>query len=484
MKFTNVVLATSAASMTCAYPKGREVIPAKRSAAAELSATGFTWVGVNESGAEFDPSNIPGTLGKDYTWPDTSKIQVLRNKGMNVFRVAFLMERLVPESMTSTPDATYLTDLKKTVNFITDSGAYAVLDPHNYGRYYGTVISSTDNFKTFWKTVATEFASNEKVIFDTNNEYHDMDQTLVLNLNQAAINGIRAAGATSQFIFVEGNAWSGAWSWTDNNDNLKGLTDSEDKIVYEMHQYLDSDSSGTSETCVSSSIGQERLESATSWLKNNNKKGFIGEFAGGVNSVCESAVEGMLSYMSDNSDVWTGVEWFSAGPWWGTYMYSLEPTDGPAYSTYLPILEKYFVSGSSYASTSSEVETSTSSTVGTTTTATPNSQAQVSSPPTESATSSATIPAASVGPISEPSFSPSSISVNVPTSAPTTLVSVQSPSPIVSASPVHPATSSPSASGGVAQHYYQCGGMNWTGASTCESPYTCVEQNPYYSQCL
>lgn len=42
MKFTNVVLATSAASMAYAYPKGREVIPAKRSVAAEQSASGFT----------------------------------------------------------------------------------------------------------------------------------------------------------------------------------------------------------------------------------------------------------------------------------------------------------------------------------------------------------------------------------------------------------------------------------------------------------
>jgi hypothetical protein len=31
----------------------------------------------------------------------------------------------------------------------------------------GSVITSTDNFKTWWKTVATEFASNDKVIFDT-----------------------------------------------------------------------------------------------------------------------------------------------------------------------------------------------------------------------------------------------------------------------------------------------------------------------------
>jgi endoglucanase len=105
-------------------------------------------MGVSESGAEFG-SNIPGTLGTDYTWPDTSKVQLLRNKGMNIFRVPFLMERLVPDSMTSTPDSTYLAALKKTVNFITDSGAYAVLDPHNYGRYSGSIISSTDNFKTF-----------------------------------------------------------------------------------------------------------------------------------------------------------------------------------------------------------------------------------------------------------------------------------------------------------------------------------------------
>jgi hypothetical protein len=39
---------------------------------------------------------------------------------------------------------------------------------------------------------------------------HDMDQSLVVNLNQAAINGIRAAGATSQYITVEGNDWTRA----------------------------------------------------------------------------------------------------------------------------------------------------------------------------------------------------------------------------------------------------------------------------------
>jgi Cellulase (glycosyl hydrolase family 5). len=45
----------------------------------------------------------------------------------------------------------------------------------------------------------------------------------VLNLNQAAINAIRAAGAKSQYIFVEGNSWSGAWTWTTVNDNIESL---------------------------------------------------------------------------------------------------------------------------------------------------------------------------------------------------------------------------------------------------------------------
>ena len=61
--------------------------------------------------------------------------------------------------------------------------------------------------------MAKLFATNDKVVFDTNNEYHDMDNSLVQRLNQAAIDGIRAAGATTQYIFVEGNSWSGAWTW-------------------------------------------------------------------------------------------------------------------------------------------------------------------------------------------------------------------------------------------------------------------------------
>ncbi|KAL2850025.1 glycoside hydrolase superfamily [Aspergillus pseudodeflectus] len=296
--------------------------------------------GVNESGAEFGEDNIPGVWGTDYIFPDPSTISTLISDGFNIFRIQFKMERLTSE-ITGAFDEAYLQNLTSVVNAVTEAGAHAILDPHNYGRFNNEIISSTSDFQTWWTNVATEFADNDLVVFDTNNEYHDMDQDLVLNLNQAAIDGIRAAGATTQYIFVEGNSWTGAWTWVDINDNMKALTDPQDKIVYEMHQYLDTDGSGTSEACVSSTIGEERVTAATEWLRENGKIGIIGEFAGGDNDQCRTAVKGMLDYLESNSDVWLGALWWAAGPWWGTYLYSFEPPSGVAYQGYLETLQAY-----------------------------------------------------------------------------------------------------------------------------------------------
>lgn len=170
-----------------------------------------------------------------------------------------------------------------------------------------------------------------------------MDNTLVAQLNQAAINGIRAAGATSQYIFVEGNSYTGAWTWVSSGTGaaLASLKDPSNKIVYEMHQYLDSDGSGTHAECVSPTIGAERIKAATQWLKQNGKKGILGETAGGANSQCIQALTGMLQYMEKNSDVWDGWLWWGGGPWWDKYMFSMEPPSGIAYTSVLPSISQF-----------------------------------------------------------------------------------------------------------------------------------------------
>lgn len=94
---------------------------------------------------------------------------------------------------------------------------------------------------------------------------------------------------------------------------MGSLTDSSNKIIYEMHQYLDQYASGGEPpSCVSSTIGSQRLVSATNWLRTNGKTGIIGEFAGGLDSTCEAAVSDMLSYMQSNTDVWMGAIWWAA----------------------------------------------------------------------------------------------------------------------------------------------------------------------------
>jgi endoglucanase len=56
---------------------------------------------------------------------------------------------------------------------------------------------------------------------------------------------------------------------------MGALTDPSNLIVYQMHQYLDSDGSGTHAECVSSTIGAERIKAATEWLRTNKKIGYV-----------------------------------------------------------------------------------------------------------------------------------------------------------------------------------------------------------------
>ncbi|KAJ7931588.1 glycoside hydrolase superfamily [Mycena leptocephala] len=282
--------------------------------------TKFKYFGVNQSGAEFGNTAWPGVWGKDFTFPAPSSIDYFVGKGFNFFRVPFLMERLVPPAtgIAGPLSAGYLANLTATINYITNTkGAFAALDPHNFMNYNNAPISSTADFQKFWTNLAGQFKSNSKVIFDVMNEPNGIPASTAFALNQAAVNGIRASGATSQLILVEGTSWTGAWTWVSSGNSavFGAIKDPNNNTAIQMHQYLDSDGSGTNEVCVSSTIGAERLAAATSWLKANNLKGFLGEIGAGNNAACISAVSGALCSMQQ-SGVWIGASWWAAGPWW------------------------------------------------------------------------------------------------------------------------------------------------------------------------
>ncbi|KAF5391573.1 hypothetical protein D9757_002387 [Collybiopsis confluens] len=309
--------------------------------------TKFKYFGVNQSGAEFGNNVIPGTLGKDYTWPDPNSISFFIQQGFNFFRLPFLLERLCPPAtgITGAFNAQYLGNLTATVNEITNQGGYVAIEPHNFLIYNGATLTNPSDFQTFWKNLATQFKSNSHVIFDLMNEPYQPTAQVVFQMMQAGVNGVRSSGATGQLILVEGTSYTGAWTWTSSGNAaaFAALKDPNNNVAVEMHQYLDSDGSGTSATCVSNTIGAQRLADATAWLKSTGLKGFLGEMGAGSNTACIQAVFGALCSMQQAGGVWIGMSWWAAGPWWADYFQSIEPPNGAAIASILPQALKPFL---------------------------------------------------------------------------------------------------------------------------------------------
>lgn len=68
--------------------------------------------------------------------------------------------------------------------------------------------------------------------------------------------------------------------------------------------------------------------------------------------------------------------------------------------------------------------------------------------------------------------------------APTTLMTVTKTTVATSAAAPASTSAAAPAVGGAVQHWAQCGGINYTGATGCAEGLTCRQWNPYYYQCV
>ena len=304
-------------------------------AAAAAQAAPLEWRGISLSGAEWgEKLPFPGEYGKDYVYPSVASTAYYQARGMNLMRIAFRWERLQP-ALNGELDADELRRLRAFVDGTTARGLHVLLDPHNYAAFNGVHVGRPEvpiaAFADLWRRLALAFKSNARVQFGLVNEPRDMPTETWGQAAQAAIDAIRATGATN-LVTVPGNGYTGAWSWSGNawygtsNATVMGqVRDPLDRMVFEVHQYFDKDSSGTSADCVSPSVGIERLERFTAWLREHKRRAILGEFGGGPNPVCEQAVTGALQHLQANADVWAGWLWWAGGPRWGDYFLSLEP---------------------------------------------------------------------------------------------------------------------------------------------------------------
>lgn len=136
--------------------------------------------------------------------------------------------------------------------------------------------ATTAQFHAFWAELAGRFKNNEKVIFGIMNEPHDMPTSLVLQNDQAAVNGIRSSGA-AQLIIAPGNGYTGGHTWLQSSqgdepsgDYLYKLVDPLKNTAMDIHEYLDYDFSGGHSICNQSFSAN--LEGLTSWLQQHSLK--------------------------------------------------------------------------------------------------------------------------------------------------------------------------------------------------------------------
>ncbi|HVD85266.1 MAG TPA: cellulase family glycosylhydrolase, partial [Bradyrhizobium sp.] len=179
--------------------------------------------------------------------------------------------------------------------------------------------------------LAFHYQSNPDVMFGLMNEPHDQSASAWLGSANAAIAAIRGAGAVSQEILVPGSYWDGAWTWTStDNDTVigAGVQDPAHNFAFEVHQYLDADGSGTHAGAVSATIGVERLTAITQWAEATGNHLFLGEVGVTTDQTSLTAFDGMLTYMQQHTGAWQGVTYWAGGPWWGNYMFSIEPQNG------------------------------------------------------------------------------------------------------------------------------------------------------------
>jgi len=315
-----------------------------------VSAEKLEYVGVNESCGEFGEGELPGIYNKHYIYPNIDAIKTTIEQGMNVFRINFRWERFQHELFGEFNEFD-ITEYKKVVDATTAEGATVILDPHNYARYNGNIIGSEEvpieAFVDFWTKLAEIFKDNEKVWFGLVNEPHDMETDDWFKAARAAVDGIRATGAKNN-ILIPGNGWTGAWSWgkeawygeANADVSLRYFSSEDENILFEVHQYFDTDYSGTHDTCVQRPC-QNNLKEFVEWLKTNNLKGWVGEIGGTLNDECKECIEEVLEYLQENRDVIKGVQWWAAGPWWGHNALSIEPNAEKAFPGQMAWLKPY-----------------------------------------------------------------------------------------------------------------------------------------------
>lgn len=319
--------------------------------------------GVNIAGFDFGSYDNCGTkTSGPYITPSNLIAQInhfVQDDALNAFRLPVSWQYLInqfdggflgPNVLDSGNFDTYDSLVQGCLNA---GAALCIIDVHNYARFNGRIIGqdgpSAQQFASLWSQIATRYAGESRIAFGLMNEPHDEGCSSpnggVIDINtwagvlQTAVNAIRAAGANSQMIILPGKGWTHAATYLSGASSdgsgpaLMGITDpagGTDKLVFEVHEYLDSNNSGGGGDCVTNNIdtsfGRGGFSNLVAYLRAQGRLAMLTETGGPATENCARLLCQQFNYLAENSDVFLGYTNWAAGAFDPGYSLSNTPT--------------------------------------------------------------------------------------------------------------------------------------------------------------
>ncbi|MCJ1468577.1 Endoglucanase EG-II [Pseudocyphellaria aurata] len=276
--------------------------------------------------------------------------------GFNAFRLPVGWQFLVNNNVGGNLFPANLVKYDSLVRACLATGAYCIIDIHNYARWNGQIIGqggpANGKFTSLWSQLAQKYARETKVVMGLMNEPHDVNINRWAETVQEAVTAIRKAGATSHYILLPGNGYTNAGQFATGSapalSRVANLDGSKTNLIFDVHQYFDGDNSGTSPRCVSDKI-DAAFAPLAAYLRKNKRLALLSETGGGKSDPsCLTNVCKALSYLDNNSDVYLGYLGWSAGSFDSQYVLSLSPNG----NTDVPLISNCFGSRSGKANQS------------------------------------------------------------------------------------------------------------------------------------
>lgn len=224
-----------------------------------------------------------GTSGGD--GPGQMQHWTSLSKPLNLFRLPISWQFLVNNDVSAaTLDSTNLAKYDQLVQACLKTGAYCMIDIHNFARFNNAIIGQggpTDaQFVSLWTQLATKYASEEKMVFELMNEPHDLDINVWAATCQKVVTGIRNAGASSQMILLPGTNFDSAATLVSTGSatalmNITNPDGTTNNLLLDIHKYLDEDNSGTHTTCTTNNI--DAFTTVAEFLRQAGRKGLVSE---------------------------------------------------------------------------------------------------------------------------------------------------------------------------------------------------------------